>query len=121
MPPPREVPFVTMMAPMPWTPEQTTPRAAAIRTRSDDDARVELLGIRGFGDWSVEMFLIFPLNRTDIYAVWDAGLRRAICELYGIPLARHESRVGELSARWRPFRCYACRCLWGWLDVASKA
>ena len=94
---------------------------AAIRKMSDEDARRELLGIRGFGPWSVEMFLIFSLDRKDIYSVGDAGLRRAVCELYGIPRARYESRVGELAERWRPFRSYACRYLWGWLDVASKS
>lgn len=89
--------------------------------RGDDAAATEaLLGIKGFGPWSVEMFLIFALGRDDIFSVGDAGLRRAICELYAVAPGQYERRVGAISQRWRPYRSHACRYLWGWLDHAAK-
>lgn len=90
---------------------------AAIRTMPDDEARERLLSIKGFGPWSVEMFMIFALDRRDVFSVGDAGLRRAVCALYGIPKARYESRALRLAEAWRPYRSFACRYLWGWLDT----
>jgi len=91
----------------------------AIRRTPDEHARETLLSIKGFGPWSVEMFMIFALNRPDVFSIGDAGLRRAICSLYDIPKSRYECRVARVADQWRPYRSYACRYLWGWLDVAS--
>ena len=89
--------------------------------RLDDGAAAEAIsGIKGFGPWSVEMFLIFALGRDDIFSVGDAGLRRAVCDLYGVPQGEYERRVGAISDRWRPWRSHACRYLWGWLDHAAR-
>jgi len=89
--------------------------------RLDDEAAAEALrGIKGFGPWSVEMFLIFALGRDDVFSVGDAGLRRAVCDLYDVPLKTYPERVAEISARWRPWRSHACRYLWGWLDHAAR-
>lgn len=86
--------------------------------RLDDRAAAEtLLDIAGFGPWSVEMFLIFGMDRDDVFSVGDAGLRRAICALYGLEKAAYERRVHAIADRWRPYRSLACRWLWGWLAL----
>ncbi len=90
---------------------------AAIRGMPDDEAHDTLLSIKGFGPWSVEMFMIFALDRPDVFSVGDAGLRRAVCSLYGIPKARYEARVPKVAENWRPYRSFACRYLWGWLET----
>jgi DNA-3-methyladenine glycosylase II len=88
--------------------------------RLDDRAAADVLrGIKGFGPWSVEMFLIFALDRPDVFSVGDAGLRRAVCGLYDIRPAAYERRIGVLSDRWRPWRSHACRYLWGWLETGT--
>ena len=89
--------------------------------RGDDAAAAEALrGIKGFGPWSVEMFLIFALGRDDVFSVGDAGLRRAVCELYGVPPGDYEARIGAIAACWRPWRSHACRYLWGWLESSAR-
>ncbi len=93
---------------------------ALIRTLPDEEAHAQLLSIKGFGPWSVEMFMIFALDRPDIFSVGDAGIRRAVCSLYQVPKARYESKVLKLADTWRPYRSFACRYLWGWLDVAAR-
>jgi len=93
---------------------------AVIRRLADAEAHRTLLAIKGFGPWSVEMFMIFALEREDVFSIADAGLRRAIVALYGIPKARYESRVVTVANTWRPYRSFACRYLWGWLDVAGQ-
>ncbi|MFM7076083.1 MAG: DNA-3-methyladenine glycosylase family protein [Planctomycetaceae bacterium] len=86
--------------------------------RLDDAAAAEVLrGIKGFGPWSVEMYLIFALDRPDVFSVGDAGLRRAVCSLYSLRPTDYERRIGPLSDRWRPWRSHACRYLWAWLEV----
>jgi len=66
------------------------------------------------------MFLLFALGRDDVFSVGDAGLRRAVCELYGVPPGDYEARVGAIAARWRPWRSHACRYLWGWLESSAR-
>lgn len=88
-----------------------------IRRMGDAEAAEALRGIKGFGPWSVEMFLIFGLARDDVFSVGDAGLRRAVCTLYDVPRERYDARVATIADRWRPWRSHACRYLWGWLEV----
>lgn len=90
---------------------------AAIRKMPDHEAQQALLSIKGFGPWSVEMFMIFALARKDVFSIGDAGLRRAICSLYGIPKAIYDARAMKVADNWRPYRSFACRYLWGWLDT----
>ncbi len=75
--------------------------------------------IKGFGPWSAEMFLIFALEYPDVFSCGDAGLRRAITALYSIPDKEYKERAEEIAERWRPFRSYACRYLWLWLDSSA--
>jgi DNA-3-methyladenine glycosylase II len=91
-----------------------------IRKLDDNAAGEALRGIKGFGPWSVEMFLIFAIGRDDVFSVGDAGLRRAVCDLYGVPPGQYERRVEGIADRWRPYRSHACRYLWGWLEYSSR-
>jgi DNA-3-methyladenine glycosylase II len=93
---------------------------ALIRTLPDEEAHAHLRSIKGFGPWSVEMFLIFALDRPDVFSVGDAGIRRAVCSLYQVPKGRYESRVLKLAETWRPYMSFACRYLSDWLDVAAR-
>jgi DNA-3-methyladenine glycosylase II len=76
--------------------------------------------IKGFGPWSKEMFMIFALEYPDVFSCRDAGLRRAISALYSVPDREYDVRAAEIAERWRPFRSYACRYLWLWLDSSAK-
>jgi len=84
----------------------------------------EVLGrlgtIKGFGPWSTEMFLIFSLGYPDVFSCGDAGLRRAITALYSVPDKKYELHAAQIAGRWKPFRSYACRYLWLWLDSGKK-
>lgn len=77
----------------------------------DDDAVVdELTTIRGVGDWTAKMFLLFSLGREDVFPVEDLGIRTAMRTLYDEEMSR-EAMVDHAS-RWRPYRSYASLCLW---------
>jgi DNA-3-methyladenine glycosylase II len=87
-----------------------------------DDMEVakRLNSVKGIGPWSAEMFLLFALKRPDIFSPGDAGLRRAIMSLYAVKPDSYSSIVDGIAARWRPYRSYACRYLWRWLDLRAE-
>jgi DNA-3-methyladenine glycosylase II len=80
---------------------------------SDQEVVEELTSIKGVGDWTAEMFLIFGLGRTDVFSSGDLGLRRAMEELYGIEDRR---RMEEKARDWSPYRSIASLYLWKWHD-----
>jgi DNA-3-methyladenine glycosylase II len=61
------------------------------------------------------MFLMFQLERPDVVAVGDLGIRRAIMLAYGLPALPSPAEVEERAEAWRPHRTTACRYLWRWL------
>ncbi len=83
-----------------------------------DDAAVidALTAVRGIGQWSAEMFLIFRLGRPDILPVGDVGIQRAMRRLYGLRKHPSPARMTALARPWRPYRSIACWYLWRSLD-----
>lgn len=75
----------------------------------DDDVIEELTSIRGVGDWTAKMYLIFCLGREDVFPVEDLGIRRGVESLYGI---EDMERMHEKSLVWRPYRSYASLYIW---------
>ena len=88
---------------------------------SESDAEVIdiLTQIKGVGTWTVEMILMFTLDREDVFPVGDLGIQNAMIELYGITAEKKmlKSRLIEISNHWRPYRTLACRYLWEWKDM----
>lgn len=81
----------------------------------DEAAREKILMNAGFGPWSSQIFLLFHLQRPDIFPTGDATLNKAISLLYEIPQsAKHE--IISLSERWGPYRSTASLALWKWID-----
>ncbi len=79
----------------------------------DDDAVVDrLTEIRGIGQWTAEMYLIFVLERPDVLPLGDLAVRRGIEQLYadGGDLSRAEMR--SVADGWRPYRSHGTRYVW---------
>jgi DNA-3-methyladenine glycosylase II len=88
----------------------------------EDEAIItELVGIRGIGRWTAEMFLIFHLLRADVLPLDDVGLLRGISDQYfsGEPVSRNEAK--EVGAGWAPYRSVATWYLWRSLDPLPVA
>ena len=78
-----------------------------------------LTRIKGVGKWTTEMILMFTLGREDVFAIDDLGIQQAICKLYKLDHTNKKlmkEKMLTLSAKWTPYRTYACRYLWGWKD-----
>lgn len=80
-----------------------------LKKMADEEVIKELTKIKGIGRWTAEMTLIFTLKREDVFSLGDAGLRRAIKNLYKI---NKEKDILELAEKWKPKRSSACWYLW---------
>lgn len=83
---------------------------------ADEQVIAELIAVKGLGVWTAHMFLMFHLERPDVLAVGDLGIRRAIERAYGLPALPDAATIETLAEPWRPHRTLACRYLWHSLD-----
>jgi DNA-3-methyladenine glycosylase II len=79
---------------------------------SDKEAIAEIVAVRGLGQWTAEMFLLFHLQRPDVLSGGDLGIRKAIQVEYGLEEMPAPKRVLEIGEPWRPHRSLASLYLW---------
>ena len=87
---------------------------------SDEEVITFLTPIKGVGRWTVEMLLMFTLGREDVFAVDDLGIQQAMAKVYKIdPTDKKAMRekMLKVSAKWAPYRTYACFYLWKYKDT----
>ena len=85
---------------------------------SDSDVIAELTAVKGLGEWTAHMFLMFHLRRPDVLPVGDQGIRRAVERLYGLETIPDAETLERLGERWAPYRTLASLYLWHSLDNA---
>ena len=87
-------------------------------SQSDAEIIKSLTQIKGVGVWTVEMILMFTLDRPDVLPVGDLGIQQAMISLYGIEAEkkRLKEKMAEIAEQWRPHRTLACKYLWEWKD-----
>ncbi len=91
-------------------------RVADWKTMDDEAIIAELVGIRGIGRWTAEMFLIFHLMRPNVLPLDDVGLINGISKSYfsGDVVSRSDAR--EVAAAWTPYCSVATWYIWRSLD-----
>ncbi len=85
---------------------------------SDEEAIEEIVAVRGLGQWTAEMFLLFHLERPDVLSGGDLGIRKAVQIEYGLEEMPTPQAVVEIGERWRPNRSLASLYLWESLNFA---
>ena len=78
----------------------------------DEEVVEEIVAVRGLGQWTAEMFLLFHLQRPDVLSGGDLGIRKAIQVEYGLEEMPPPKRVLEIGEPWRPHRSLASLYLW---------
>ena len=79
---------------------------------SDEEVVAEIVAVRGLGQWTAEMFLLFHLERPDVLSGGDLGIRKAVQNEYGLAEMPAPARVLEIGEAWRPHRSLASLYLW---------
>ena len=87
----------------------------------DEQVYETLMAVKGLGQWTVDMFLIFHLGRPDILPVGDLGIRKAIQVAYGLDELPKATEMERIAEPWRPHRSLASLYLWESLDNRPAA
>ena len=82
----------------------------------DEQVSAQLTAVKGLGQWTADMFLIFHLRRPDVLPVGDLGIRRAVEREYHLQEIPDAARLTEIGEPWRPHRSLASLYLWRSLD-----
>jgi DNA-3-methyladenine glycosylase II len=78
----------------------------------DGEVMRELTAIKGIGEWTAHMYLIFTLDRPDVLPTGDLGVRNAAMRAYGLDAPPAPAELQALAEPWRPYRTRACLYLW---------
>ena len=94
-----------------------------IDTLSDSELIDLLTQVKGIGKWSVEMILIFSLQRPDVFPYDDLVIKKSMIDVYKIKEEGTKliQRMEEISEKWKPNRSLASRYLWAYYGIKSKA
>lgn len=81
---------------------------------SDETVRELLRTVPGVGSWTIDMILLFTLQRPDVFSADDYGLKKAICKQYGLTSEGKALKIDieRIARAWAPYRSLACRYLW---------
>lgn len=78
----------------------------------DDAARATLVGLKGIGAWSADIYLLMALRRADVWPRGDLALQIALREVKRLGPQPSVERIARVSGAWRPWRAVAARVLW---------
>jgi DNA-3-methyladenine glycosylase II len=87
---------------------------------SDEEVIARVTAVRGIGEWTAHMFLIFQLRRLDVWPTGDLGVRRGYGLAWGIPTPTAK-QLGPLGDELRPYRTVAAWYCWRAAEIYGKA
>jgi len=95
-----------------------------LQKMNDEEIINYLTQIKGVGKWTVQMLLMFPMDRPDVFPVDDLGIQTNMKAIYGIvsdknipnSLTKKELKVAleKVSDNWKPYRTLASKYVWNW-------
>jgi len=93
-------------------------------TLSDEEIIQTLSDIKGVGEWTAQMILIFELHRPDVLPVKDLAIQQVMIELYALDALKPKALYRQMEAvaeAWRPHRTLATQYLYGWKRAQRAA
>ena len=93
------------------------PTRRTLNQMSDAEIIARLSEVRGVGEWTVQMLLIFYLGRPDVLPVRDLGVLKGYQKMRGFTELPPPSRLERAGLRWKPHRSVATWYLWRCLEV----
>jgi DNA-3-methyladenine glycosylase II len=83
-----------------------------LSTANEDEIRIELKKIKGIGDWTVDVYLMHSLQRTDLFPLGDIALVNSLKEVKQLPHHITKEEMLAIAESWRPYRTIASMILW---------
>jgi DNA-3-methyladenine glycosylase II len=87
-------------------------RLSQLSRLSDADVKAALMGIKGLGSWSADVYLLMVLRRPDVFPATDLALVSAVTRLKQLPNRPDSNQLLQIAEAWRPYRSVAARMLW---------
>lgn len=84
----------------------------ALETRDEQSIRAELMNIKGIGQWTIDIYLLMALGRSDIWPSGDLALAVSIQHMKKLHSRPAQSEVSRIGEAWRPWRSVAAFLLW---------
>lgn len=95
---------------------------AALERMTDDEVRRALIGLRGIGRWTADVYLTMCLLRPDVWPHGDQALATGAVELLGLPERPTFDELEAVAERWHPYRAVAARIVWHhYLGIRGRA
>jgi DNA-3-methyladenine glycosylase II len=85
---------------------------AAFEQMEDDEIRRHLTALKGIGNWTVDVYLMFALQRTDLFPVGDLAIVNAVKGLKALPKETTKEELTVIAKQWQPYRTVASMMLW---------
>ena len=92
----------------------------SLHALTDEEAAKRITAVKGLGQWSADMFLMFHLGRPDVLPIGDLGIRRAVERAYKLPAMPDPDELRALAEPWGPHRTLASLYLWESLDAEKQ-
>lgn len=79
---------------------------------TDDEVRAKLITLKGIGNWTIDIYLIFVLKRADIFPIGDLAAVNAFKQVKGLPPSATRESLITMAQTWQPYRTIATMLLW---------
>ncbi len=89
-----------------------------VESLSDDEIMSELTAVKGIGEWSAHMFLLFQLGRADVMPTGDLGVRKGMKVVYGLADVPTPAEAAKIGEPWKPYRSVGSWYMWRAAETA---
>ena len=93
---------------------------AVFEEMPDDEIRAKLVTLKGIGNWTVDVYLMFVLQRADLFPIGDLAAVNALKRVKSLPASATREEVIEIAAKLHPYRTVATMLLWHFYLSAPK-
>jgi DNA-3-methyladenine glycosylase II len=87
----------------------------------DDEVRVQLTALKGIGNWTADVYLMFALQRADIFPIGDLAAVNALKRIKQLHQAITQPEMLLIAEQWRPYRSLAAMLLWHYYLSTPRA
>lgn len=87
-------------------------KLSALSHLPDEKIREQLTAIKGVGNWTVDIYLLFSLQRLDVFPIGDLAMVNSMKEIKGLIKTTSKEELVQIAESWRPYRSIAVHLLW---------
>jgi len=92
----------------------------ALQDMPDDEVRARLTALKGVGNWTADIYLIFVLQHPDVFPIGDLAAVNALKRVKNLPAETTKEQMLAVAAQWQPYRTIATMLLWHYYLSAPK-